>query len=77
MLFAEGFGKEVSRANQGWAILYLFLWGISRERRGERKEFIYPPGSERGKGRDWRKARFFLLLLHFGISKKFRNVGDV
>jgi len=69
VLFAAGFGKGIARGNQGVGNSLLSP-ERDKERAKGRGEGSYPthPDFERGKGRDWRKARFFLLL--FLLKKK-------
>jgi len=70
LLSAAGLSKRVSRGSQGVGNSPLNLpKGIKRKSAGERgRGFPYPPEMERVRGRDWRKARFFLLL--FLLKKK-------
>jgi len=63
----QGLAREYPEAIKGWAILRSQFIGIG-ERRGEEKGVSLSTKFERGKGRDWRKARFFLLL--FLLKKK-------
>ena len=68
MLFAAGFDKRVSRGSQGVGNSLLIPQGDEERPRGEGKESPYLPEMEKAQGRDWRKARFFLLL--FLVKKK-------
>ena len=68
MLFVAGFGKGVSRGSQGWAILSLSPKGMRRGQGERGRESPYPSEIEEAQLRDWRKARFFLLL--FLVEKK-------
>jgi len=73
VLFARGFGKRISRGNQGWAILSLSLKGIRRGRRGTRGgEHPFPSGL--GKRQEKRLAKSTLLFATFSSKEK---VGEV
>jgi len=62
VLFAAGYGQKVSRGSQGWAILSLSPKGIRRGQGERGRESLYLPEMKRAQGKDWRKARFFLIL---------------
>jgi len=64
----QGSAREYHKATKGWAILSLSPRWIRRERRREGRGDPLSTYTEKGKGRDWRKARFFFLL--FLLKKK-------
>ena len=68
MLFAAGFGKGISEAAKGWAILSLSLKGIRRERRGEGSGISLPTIDGRSSGK--RLAKSTLLFAPFLLKKK-------
>jgi len=73
VLFARGFGKGISRSNQGWAILSLSLKGIRRGRRGIRgREHPFPSGL--GKRQEKRLAKSTLLFATFSSKEKVEEM---
>jgi len=60
--------REYPEAARGWAILSLSPKGIRRGQGERGRESPYLPEIEEAQLRDWRKARFFLLL--FLLKKK-------
>ena len=72
MLFAEEFGKKVSRSNKGWAILSLSLKGIRRERRGEGEGVSLATRFRKRQGK--RLAKSTLLFATFSSKEKVEEM---
>jgi len=72
VLFVAGFGKRVSRGSQGVGNSLLIPQRDKERPRGEGKGVSLPTRDGKGPGKDWRKARFFLLL--FLIKKKEERI---
>jgi len=62
----QGLAREYLGATKGWAILFLSLKRIRRERRG--KEYPYPPEDKGSQGK--RLAKSTLLFATFSSKKK-------